>query len=113
MYLEQSFVFDGVDARQLGLTWVPELRDTAVFMPGKQTYSETVFEGHNGGYYFGKTTPPKEFNLRCAFENRSIYEGYLDKLLGHFKPGKTARLSFTDRPWCWYTTTVTHIDSSG
>lgn len=104
-----SFTFDGFDIETIGLHYVPELSDTYVYKPSEtETHIET-YDGHNGGYYYGAWKRPKEFILRCFFENKRIDAGILSKLYGIFKVGKSGKLVFSRRPWCYYTVVITKV----
>ena len=101
-----GFIFDGVDISSLGLEYVPENGDTYVWNPAQAAMHEQKFDGHDGGYYYGFTYQPKDFNLRCVFENHKIKDGFMAMLYHVFKPGKTGRLVFSRRPWVYYMATV-------
>lgn len=107
-----GFSFCGVNIYNLGLSFAPELEDTNIFVPnGIQTHIET-FDGHDGGYYYGMWREPKEFTLRCYFEEKNIDRGIMTQIYGLFKPGRSGRLIFDRRPWCYYNATVTDVDVS-
>ena len=102
-----GFSFCDTDIATIGLTYVPELEDTFVYKPAdSQSHIET-FEGHSGGYYYGSWYSPKEFTLRCYFENSRIDKGVMSKVYALFKTGKSGKLVFDRRPWCYYYATVT------
>lgn len=102
-----SFSFCGIDISSLGLNYAPEISNTFVYRPADmQTHIET-FDSHNGGYYYGSWTEPKEFILRCFFEEKNINRGIMSKIYSLFKVGKSGKLIFEKRPWCYYYATVT------
>ena len=105
--MHASFSFCETDIESFGLTYAPELEDTYVFKPAAAEAHIENFEAHNGGYFYGAWSTPKEFTLRCFFEQKSIESGMLPKLNALFKVGKSGKLIFSRRPWCYYYTTVT------
>lgn len=107
--IEGGFSFCGVDIADLGLTYVPEKEDTYVYAPAEANIYEETFEGHNGGYYYGASKQPKEFKLRCLFEESSLDEGVMAKIHNLFRIGKAGKLIFARRPWCYYYATVTSV----
>lgn len=104
--MEGGFSFCGVDIADLGLEYAPENANTYVYAPGEYDISDESFAAHDGGYYYGATIKPKDFVLRCFFENTHLNNGALTKINHFFKRGKTGRLIFQKRPWCWYVATV-------
>ena len=105
-----GFSFCGVECGELNLQYVPENAETYVYRPAKYEVHEQAFEGHDGGYFYGTTTAPKEFKLRCIYQDEHINNGSMTAILNFFKRGKTGRLSFEKRPWVWYNATVTNVD---
>lgn len=55
---------------------------------------------------------PKDFTLRCIYQNSHINDGILTKIHHVFKRGKTGRLVFDKRPWFWYDATVLNVDDA-
>lgn len=110
--MQGGFSFCGKDIADLGLEYAPELSNTYVYNPAKKNVSEQMVESHEGGYYFGATTGVKDFVLRCYFEKSNIRSGIMSQINYYFKVGKTGRLVFAKRTWCWYTATVVDIDTS-
>lgn len=108
--MKSDFAFCGITASSLGLQYAPELQDTYIYRPAESEVHEETFEGHNGGYIYGAWKKPKEFSLRCFFEEKQIDRGILDKIHSIFKPGKTGKLIFSRRPWCYYNATVISVD---
>ena len=102
-----GFSFCDTDIASLGLTYVPELEDTFAYKPASFESHVETFEGHNGGYYYGSWYSPKEFTLRCYFEEARIDKGIMSKVYGLFKKGRSGRLVFDRRPWCYYIATIT------
>lgn len=105
-----GFTFDGIDIEDIGLTYAPDLSNTYVYRPATAKTHEQVFDAHDGGYYYGNTLQPKEFVLRCIYEDVHVLNGILTKIYSIFYRGKTGKLVFKKRPWCWYVATVTDID---
>ena len=103
-----GFTFCGVDIAYLGLEYAPELENTYVYRPTTAETHEQTFDGHDGGYYYGQTKQPKEFILRCYFENEAIDRGIMTKIYNTFKIGKSGKLIFKRKPWCYYFATVTN-----
>jgi len=108
-----GFSFCGVDISTIGLEYAPELEDTYVYKPAKSRIHEETFDGHNGGYYYGSSSEPKEFVLRCYFEEKQIDRGVMAKIHHLFREGNSGRLVFSRRPWCYYYATVTDLDTTG
>ena len=106
-----GFTFDGVDINTLGLEYAPDLSNTYVYKPSAFKNHEQVFDGHDGGYYYGNTVQPKEFVLRCFYEEQPALQGFMTKLYTAFRRGRTGRLVFKKRPWIWYIATVYNIDT--
>ena len=101
-----GFSFCDTDISSLGLYYVPELEDTFVYKPAEaQSHIET-FEGHDGGYFYGSWYSPKEFTLRCYFEDSKIDKGIMAEAYALFKVGRSGKLVFDRRPWCYYHATV-------
>lgn len=107
-----EFSFCGIDIADLGIGYAPENKDTYIYKPAKTNIYEEVFDGHNGGYFFGASKQPKEFILRCYYENSHIAKGLMAKIYSLFKVGKSGKLIFKRRPWCYYYATVTDFDDS-
>ena len=102
-----SFSFCGIDIKSLGLEYAPEMEDTNVFKPAEtKSYIET-FDGHDGGYFYGAWYEPKEFVLRCFFEDTTIDRGIMTQIYHLFRVGNKGKLIFDRRPWCYYYATVT------
>lgn len=108
-----GFSFCGVDIAKIGLEYAPEIEDTYVYKTSKARIHEETYDGHDGGYYYGSSREPKEFILRCIFEEEEIDRGLMAKVYHLFKEGKTGRLIFSRRPWCYYYATVTDLDTTG
>lgn len=109
--MKGGFSFCGVDIADIGLEYAPDNKDTYVYKPGEAEVHEETFDGHDGGYIYGATKRPKEFILRCYFEDKNIAEGIMARAYNLFKIGKSGKLIFKRRPWCYYYATVTGIDS--
>lgn len=107
-----GFSFCGTDIATIGLEYAPELEDTYVYKPAKARIHEETFDGHNGGYYYGSSLEPKEFVLRCYFEEKEIDRGLMARVENLFREGRSGRLVFQRRPWCYYYATVTEYDPS-
>ena len=108
-----GFTFCGVDISTIGLEYAPELEDTYVYSPAKPRVHEETFDGHNGGYFYGISREPKEFVLRCFFEETEIDRGIMAKIMNLFREGRSGKLVFERRPWCYYRATVTNLDTTG
>lgn len=109
--MQGNFTFCGVDVATLGIRYAPDMTGTYVYT---QTWNPSVqtFEGFHGGIYYGETVQPKEFRLRCYFEDQNINEGVLDRVWNLFSHGRTGRLVFKERPWVWYIATAGGVDVS-
>ena len=110
--MQGGFTFCGVDVAKYGLTYAPEIANTFVFGNSTMSPNDEKFASHDGGVYYGTSVDPKDFSLRCFFEEKHINKGILDSIHNFFYPGRTGRLVFQERDWCWYTATVVNIDAS-
>lgn len=106
-----GFSFCGTDIKDLGLEYAPEKENTYVYSPAETAIYEETFDGHNGGYLYGTAKKPKEFTLRCFFENEHIARGMMAKVHQVFRPGRSGKLIFKRRPWCYYYATVSEVPS--
>ena len=102
-----GFSFCGIDIATLGLSYAPDKDATYVYKPSESNIHEETFDGHNGGYFYGVSKQPKEFTLRCYFEDSAIDKGVMEKIYSLFRVGKSGKLIFDRRPWCYYYATVT------
>lgn len=102
-----SFSFCDVDVKDLGLEYAPEMENTYVYRPAETSTHIETYEGHNGGYAYGIWKQPKEFILRCFFEDEYIDRGIMAQVYHLFKVGRSGKLVFDRRPWCYYYATVT------
>lgn len=107
-----GFTFCDVDIADIGLEYAPTLDNTYVYRPTKYSIHEQSFDGHAGGYYYGATAKPKDFSLRCYFEDMAMKDGIMSQVNSLFAIGTTGRLVFQQREWCWYTATVIDVDPS-
>lgn len=107
--MQGGFSFCGVDIAEFGMEYVPPLQSTYVFGNGGYQINEQLYEGHHGGYFYGATVPPKQFTLRCMFEDSEIIRGNITRLEGFFYVGRTGRLVFNNRDWLYYTATVVSV----
>ena len=108
-----GFSFCGIDIADIGLEYAPELEDTYVYRHSKSRVHEETFDGHDGGYYYGMSREPKEFILRCFFEEKEIDRGIMAKTMDLFREGRRGRLVFSRRPWSYYNAVVTELDLTG
>lgn len=111
--MKGGFSFCGIDVGEIGLEYAPELENTYVYRPAKSRIHEQTWDGHDGGYYYGTSKEPKEFILRCIFEEKEIDRGLLAKVENLFREGRSGKLIFDRRPWCYYYATVTSLDDTG
>ena len=111
--MKGGFSFCGTDIADFSLEYAPELEDTYVYRPAKTTIHEQTFEGHHGGYFYGMSYEPKEFILRCIFEEKVIDKGFLSNIQSFFRVGKSGKLIFKRREWCYYYATVVEYDDTG
>ena len=107
-----GFSFCGTDIADLGLEYAPELKDTNVYRPATTNVHEETFDGHDGSYIYGASRDAKEFILRVFFEEKVIDRGLMTHVFNLFRVGKSGKLVFQRRPWCYYYATVTNIDDS-
>ena len=104
-----GFSFCGVDIADLGLSYAPEKENTYVYRPTDVNIHEESFDGHDGGYFYGVSKQSKEFTLRCYFEDEAIDHGIMERIYNLFRTGKSGKLVFSRRPWCYYYATVTSL----
>ena len=104
--MQSGVIFCGTDIETLGLEYVPENANTFVHQSSEVAAHEQAFEAHDGGYFYGTTTQTKNFTLRCIFQESNINHGVMDKIIRFFRPGRSGRLVFKQRPWVWYAATV-------
>lgn len=109
--MQEGFSFCGIDVATLGIHYAPDNASVYTFNQTWQPQVQT-FEGFHGALYYGETVQPKEFRLRCYFEEQNVNEGIIDDVLRLFHRGKTGRLVFSTRPWLWYSATVISVDVS-
>lgn len=107
-----GFMFDGVDIAELGLEYAPDNRNTYVYDVAEYSVHEQSFDGHNGGFYYGTTTKPKVITLRCYYQDKKINDGIIAQTNALFSRGRTGKLVFKKRQWCWYNATVVNVDIS-
>lgn len=104
--MQSGVIFCGTDIETLGLEYVPENANTFVHQSSEIAAHEQAFEAHDGGYFYGTTAKTKNFTLRCVFQESNINRGVMDKIIRFFRPGRSGRLVFKQRPWVWYAATV-------
>lgn len=105
-----GFSFCGVDVAKFGLEYVPPLDQTYVFGSAPYEVHQETFDAHHGGYFYGITVQPKDFILKCFYQDQHIAHGSLSAIENFFRRGKTGRLVFEHREWLWYTATVVDVD---
>lgn len=110
--MQGGFSFCGVDIMKLGLEYAPEYSNTYVYSGATKNIEEQKVDAHDGGYFYGVSTPPKDFTLRCYFEDKDIRDGIFSKVAAVFRIGRTGKLVFQKRPWCWYTATVIGLENN-
>lgn len=105
--MQGGFSFCGVDIASFGLEYVPELsRVLEPFEQSSFSVSDESNETRYGGFFYGTTIKPKDFTLRCIFEDAYINGGNITKIENFFRRGRTGRLVFQHRDWIWYSATV-------
>lgn len=105
-----GFSFCGHDIADYNIHYAPDNENTYVYRPAKSNVHEETFEGHDGGYIYGASRQPKEFILRCYYEDTQIDRGLMARVHQLFKIGRSGQLIFARRPWCAYYATVTDVD---
>ena len=105
--MKGGFSFCGTDIADIGLQYAPELESMYVYSPAIASVHDETFDGHTGGYYYGAWREPKEFKLRCFFEDKQLDKGLMTKVYRLFSVGRSGKLVFQRRPWCYYIATVT------
>ena len=107
-----GFSFCGVDCSEFGLSYAPDLKDTFVYGNADANIYEEQIPAKYGGVFYGTTPKPKEFVLRCYFEQGHLNHGIIDTILNFYYIGRTGRLVFSTRDWLWYSATVINVDTS-
>lgn len=107
--MKGGFSYKDLDIADLGLNYAPEMEDTYAYRPAQSNIHEESFDGHHGGYFYGATRQPKEFTLRCFFEEERIDRGIMAKIYSVFKVGSSGKLVFQRRPWCYYHVVITEV----
>ena len=110
--MQGGFSFCGAEITDFGLEYVPQNNETWVYGHSNYQTNEQSYEGHHGGYYYGTTIQPKEFHLRCLYEESEIIAGILSRVESFFYPGRTGKLIFNNRNWLYYIATVVNIDTT-
>jgi hypothetical protein len=110
--MQGGFSFCGVDIAKFGLEYVPPLDQTYVFSSAPYEVHQETFDAHHGGYFYGTTVQPKDFTLKCFYQDLHIAHGSLTAIENFFRRGRTGRLVFEQRDWLWYTATVIGVDLS-
>lgn len=108
--MQGGFSFCGVDIAKFGLEYVPPLDQTYVFGSAPYEVHQETFDAHHGGYFYGTTVQPKDFTLKCYYQDLHIAHGSLTAIENFFRRGRTGRLVFEQRDWLWYTATVVGVD---
>lgn len=101
-----GFSFCGVDIADIGLEYAPDNAETYVYRPATWRPFEETIDIHHGGYHYGDAAEVKEFSLRCFYEEKHLTHGIMTRIFDLFQRGRTGRLVFKRRPWCYYTATV-------
>ena len=104
--MRDGFTFCGVDIADLKISYAPELQDTYVYAPAETESHFEEFEAHDGGYYYGSWKKVKNFSLRCYFEEKVVDKEIMSRVFELFRPGRSGKLIFKRRPWCYYWATV-------
>lgn len=105
--MHASFSFCGKNIEDFGLSYAPEIENTYVAKSANSISHIQTFDSHDGGYFYGSNFEPKEFILRCYFEEKNIETRVLAEVYRFFKVGKSGKLIFSRSPWCYYYATVT------
>lgn len=107
-----GFSFCDVDCSTFGLYYAPDLKNTFVYKNADANLYEEQIPARYGGVYYGTNPKPKEFELRCYFEQGHLNHGIIDSILNFYYIGRTGRLVFDTRDWLWYSATVINVDVS-
>lgn len=94
-----DFSFNGVNISRYGLYYAPDTPGWHIWEPRYSTISKSV-ESQHGGQWYDTNVQPKEFDLRCYFENMT--ETNLAMALGLFPRGMRGPLVFDERNWITY-----------
>lgn len=102
--MAHDFSFCGINIGQYGVHYAPETPSWHIWGSAFETIEKTVDSQH-GGQWYGYVIRPKQFALRCYFEEITEYQ--LAVILGMFAEGKFGELVFDERPWLAYEARVT------
>lgn len=100
----RDFSFKYTDISEYGLHYAPERNDWHIWGNDFKVI-EKIVDSRDGGQHYGSTVQPKQFSLRCYFEEITEYQ--LAMVYSLFKKDAYGPLVFDERPWLTYTATVT------
>lgn len=101
--MANDFSYRGISIGSYGVHFAPERADWHIWDSDFKTIDKSA-ESQDGGQWYGSTTPPKTFNLRCYFEE--ITEFSLAAVLALFGQSAYGELIFDERPWLTYAARV-------
>lgn len=106
-----TFVFDGLDSTQVGVTSVTDgsTYDTPI-LPSFTDNSLEV-DGYDGRYYFNTRITQKDFTYNCFIDNLSAFQ--FDQLKAWLRPKKIGKLIRPEEPYRYYWVKVSSIDNLG
>lgn len=94
-----NFTYRGVNLSDYGILYAPENKDWHIWVDGFRSF-EQVIDSQHGGQWYGASVSPKEFELRCYFEDITEYQ--LSAATTLFSRGAYGNLVFDERPWLIY-----------
>lgn len=105
-----GFTFAGHEAAEFNLEYVPDTTQMYVWQVAPYEQHEESFPAHDGGYYYGETLKPKDFTLKCIFQQEDVRDGVLSNIEAFFRRGRIGKLVFDKRPWLYYMARVIRIE---
>lgn len=100
----RDFSFSGINISHFGVHYAPDRPDWHIWDDDYSVVNKTV-DSQDGGQWYGSSVRPKEFNLRCYFED--ITEFQLAFIIGLFERNRFGDLIFDERPWLVYKARIT------
>lgn len=100
----RDFSYCGINISAYGVHYAPERNDWHIWGNDYKVIEKTV-DSQDGGQWYGSTIQPKQFALRCYFEEITEYQ--MASVMNLFKKDANGYLIFDERPWLSYVATVT------
>lgn len=100
----RGFSFCGTHSDQHGLIWV-ELPQEIFAVDHQIDYKSETIAGVPGAIPHGYDVKPREFRMKCGFENLS--EQQRSRIGAWLRSGRYGRLIMDHRPYCYYNCMIT------